>query len=125
MLVLATRIDQHQLTILQRRIIIGVMQYARIGAAANNTRIGTVPGATVHKLINQFRFELRLGSASPAILHGPDMRLGADICGFAHYCYFSLTLNQALFMEQMFKGYKFPWRYCTPGFATADGGHIA
>ena len=112
----ATGVDQHQVAVLERRIVLAVVQDAGILARRDDAAIGRHLRPALAELVIQLRFQRVLKQPGAARLHGPYMGTRADLGGLFHHFDFSRGLVQTQVVQQVFKGYKFiGWRRTLTG----------
>ena len=90
MLVFTPRINQNQVAVLQRRIIICVVQYTAVIALPH--WVCAVPSTVAHELVQQLGFELPLCELCCATLHCSAVRSSATVRSLLHELNFCIAL---------------------------------
>jgi len=100
-LILATRIDQHQFVVLELRAVLHIMQDTGIVAATDDGAIGGMARSLGGKSVLDLGLQLVFVHAGTCGLHRPTVRARTDCTGLAHQAQFLRTLEQAHLVEQM------------------------
>ena len=97
------------------------MQDAGVSATTDNRWIGGIPGTVLHEGVDQLGFQLVLITAPSCPLHGPAVRLGADLASLRHHLHFRRALIQAQVMEQVLQGHELARRVRAGAHLAANG----
>lgn len=117
---LATGVDQHQIAVLEQRVILLVMQDAAVAPGGDDRTVGRHLRPALAEFVVEFGFEAVLVEPSPTGLHRTDMSLRRNPCGFAHHLHFCRRFIQAHVVEQMIQGNEFVRRLGTEVRLGAD-----
>ena len=94
------RINQHDVTVAHRFIVLGVMQNTAIGTTADNRRVGPA-GAIAVEFIEQLGLQLIFIFTRTAGFHGINMGLHRNFCRLAHQLNFFTAFEQTHIVQQM------------------------
>ncbi len=101
---LAAGIDQDQVAVLDRRIVLAVVQDAGVASGGDDRAVGRHLRPALAELVFQLGFQVVLEQPRPAHLHRPDVRPGGDLGGVAHDLHFVGALVQPLVVQQVVEG---------------------
>ena len=100
-------VDQHQVAVLEHRVILLVMQDAAVAPSSDDGAIGRHLRAAFAKLVIQLGFQAELMQAGTTGLHRPHMGRTGDSRRLAHHLHFCRRFIQAHIVEQMIQGNEF------------------
>ncbi|MPN07326.1 hypothetical protein SDC9_154592 [bioreactor metagenome] len=91
----AAGVDQHQAVVVQELVVLDVMQHAGVGAAGDDRCVGVAVGTAFAEFVGEFGFQLVLGHARAAGVHGAGVAGAGDVGGALHGGQFGVVLEQA------------------------------
>lgn len=101
---LATGVDQHQVAVLERRVVLLVMQDAAIAPGGDDRTVGRHFRPALAERVVQLGFQAVFVQSGTAGLHGPHMGAGGNCRGLAHHLHFRRRFIQAHVVQQMIQG---------------------